>query len=416
MTSNENRVQLSSLIAPAFYGVHKDLKVHGHSFYDLFGGRGSTKSSFVGTEIPLGMMADPDANAIVFRKYGTTLRESVFEQIAWGIEKLGVNDAWEAHLSPLSYTYLPTGQKIIFRGLDKAKKTKSIKVKHGYFKYLWFEELDEFAGLEEIRTVQQSVLRGGKDFVVFKTFNPPINATNWCNDYVAMPYKDALRHKSCYLDVPRDWLGDQFIADADHLKAVNERAYRHEYLGEAIGLGTQVFEFLEFRRIKDEELASMDRIYQGQDWGYYPDPLAFVRLSYNPAQEKIYLLDELYENRWSNRRAADWIIDNGYADYEIICDSAEPKSINDYRDFGLPARGAVKGPGSVEYGMKWLQSRTIVIDPERTPNAYHEFKNYEHDVDKNGRVISSYPDRDNHLIDATRYALERFYNRRGTSA
>lgn len=408
--------KLTDLIAPSFYSVHLDIKAGGHTYYDLYGGRGSTKSSFVSIEIVLGMMADINANAVVFRKVGDTLAGSVYEQIAWAINNLGVGHLWIARKSPLCFIYAKTGQRILFRGLDEAKKTKSIKVSHGYFKYIWFEELDEFSGMEEIRVAQQSVIRGGEKFFVFKTFNPPINVNNWCNDYVNTPNKDSLRHKSCYLDVPEDWLGYQFIADAKHLKEVNPKAYEHEYLGKPVGLGTQVFEFLEFRTITDEEIQRMDRIYQGQDWGYYPDPLAFVRLYYNAAQEKVYLIDELYQNRWSNRRAADWIVDKGYNDYEIICDSAEPKSVNDYRDFGLPARAAIKGPGSVEYGMKWLQSRTLVVDPERTPNAYKEIKDYEFDVDRNGNVISAYPDRNNHTIDAIRYALERYYNRRGNSA
>lgn len=409
-------VNLTDVIAPSFYPVHLDIKNEGHTYYDLYGGRGSTKSSFISAEIVLGMMQDPEANAIVFRKYGTTLRESVFEQIAWAIQTLNVAHLWRPVLNPMSFIFLPTGQRILFRGLDKAKKTKSIKVSKGYFKYLWFEELDEFAGIEEIRTTQQSVLRGGDKFVVFKSFNPPITRTNWANEYVEEERADSYRHKSDYTTVPVDWLGQQFIDDALHLKKVNERAYRHEYMGEPVGLGTTVFEFLEFRTIPNDELMTFDRIYQGQDWGFYPDPLAFVRVAYDRTRETIYILDELYEKRWSNKQAADWILEHKYNDYEIICDSAEPKSVNDYRDFGLPARAAIKGPGSVQYGMKWMQTRKIVIDKERTPNAYKEFKEYEFEVDRSGNVISAYPDENNHTIDAVRYALERYSNQRGNSA
>ena len=410
------QVKLTEVIAPSFYPVHQDIKREGHTYYDLYGGRGSTKSSFISAEIVLGIMQDPDANAIVFRKYGTTLRESVFEQIAWAIQTLNVAHLWRPALNPMSFTFMPTGQRILFRGLDKAKKTKSIKVSRGYFKYLWFEELDEFAGIEEIRTTQQSVLRGGDKFVVFKSFNPPITRTNWANEYVEEEREDSYRHKSDYTTVPVEWLGQQFIDDAEHLKKVNERAYKHEYLGEPVGLGTSVFEFLEFREITNDELMAFDRIYQGQDWGFYPDPLAFVRVAYDRTRETIYILDELYEKRWSNKQAADWIREKGYNDYEIICDSAEPKSVNDYRDFGLPARAALKGPGSVQYGMKWMQTRKIVIDKDRTPNAYKEFKEYEFEVDKSGNVISAYPDENNHTIDAVRYALERYSNQRGNSA
>ena len=199
---DNNSISLKDIIAPAFYEVFWDILDEKHTYYDLYGGRGSTKSSFVGVMIPFLMMQDAEndvfSNAVIFRKVGNTLRESVYEQIAWGIDALGVNDLWDSSLSPMQYTYKPTGQKIIFRGLDKAKKTKSIKIKRGYFKYLWFEELDEFAGIKEIRTTQQSVLRGGSKFVVFKTFNPPISRSNWANVYVEEPRADSYRHKSDY--------------------------------------------------------------------------------------------------------------------------------------------------------------------------------------------------------------------------
>lgn len=353
------------------------------------------------------MMKDRDANAVIFRKYGVTLRESVYEQILWAIDALEVTHLWETGVSPMRCVYRPTGQKIVFRGLDKAKKTKSIKASQGYFKYLWFEELDEFAGQEEIRTVQQSVLRGGDKFVVFKSFNPPISISNWANQHINEPRADALRHKSSYLDAPKEWLGQQFIDDAEHLKEVNERAYQHEYLGDPVGTGGQVFEFLEIRAIADEEMERFDRIYQGIDFGWMPDPMAFIRCSFRPSQEKVYLLDEFVGRKISNEELAKEIKRRRYNDFETICDSAEPKSIADLRRLDVWARETSKGPGSVEYGMKWLQRRTIVIDPARTPCAYKEITEYEYDRDNDGNLLSGYPDRNNHCIDALRYALAR---------
>lgn len=139
-------IQLTDIIAPAFYSVHWDILEGKHTYYDLYGGRGSTKSSFISVETVLGMMQDAKdgvfSNAAVFRKVGNTLRESVFEQIAWAIDALGANDLWTSSVSPMQYVYKPTGQKIIFRGLDKAKKTKSIKTSRGYFKYLWLNTSD----------------------------------------------------------------------------------------------------------------------------------------------------------------------------------------------------------------------------------------------------------------------------------
>ena len=413
-------VNLTDVIAPAFYGVHWDILEGQHTYYDLYGGRGSTKSSFIGIEIPLGMMQDAkngvQSNAVVFRKVGNTLRESVFEQIAWGIDALGASDEWFSSLSPMQYVYRPTGQKIIFRGLDKAKKTKSIKVSKGYFKYLWFEELDEFSGMEEVRMTQQSVLRGGTDFVVFKSFNPPISNSNWANKYVAEPRADSLRHKSDYRSVPVEWLGQQFIDDADYLKETNPRAYEHEYLGNAVGLGTSIFDLLEIREITDDEIRKMQSIYQGQDWGWFPDPKAFLRVAYVPNQQKVYALDELGGCKIRNSDMAKQIQAKGYNDYAIYCGVDEEESIVDFRDAGLPARRAIVTPGSRKYTFEWLQCRTLVIDPRRTPRLYNEVIEYEHEVDGNGEVIADYPDGNDHWIDALRYATSPISMRRGQSA
>lgn len=413
-------IQLTDIIAPAFYSVHWDILDGKHTYYDLYGGRGSTKSSFISTEIVFGMMKDAEegifSNAIVFRKVEKYIRESVYEQIAWAIDALGVTDLWKATLSPMQFIYLPTGQKITFRGLDKAKRTKSIKSKRGWYKYLWFEELDEFDGIEEIRNVQQSVIRGGSQFAVFKSFNPPISRSNWANVYVNEPREDSYRHKSDYTSVPADWLGDQFIADTEHLKATNERAYRHEYLGEPVGLGTNIFDMLEIRTITDEEIQTYQSIYQGQDFGWYPDPKAFIRAAYVPNKEQIVLLDELGGCKIRNADMAQMIKDKGYDDYALLCGVDEQESIVDLRDAGIPARNAIVTPGSRKYTFEWLQCRTIVIDPARTPRAYKEITEYEHEVDGNGEVIADYPDGNDHWIDALRYAISPIAMRRGHSA
>ena len=266
------------------------------------------------------------------------------------------------------------------------------------------------------RSVNQSVLRGGDESYDFSSYNPPKSKSNWVNRIKLAPNPKRVIHHSSYLEAPAEWLGQKFIDDAAHLKEINPEAYEHEYLGVPNGNGGNVFEYLEIRDITDEEISRMDKIFQGCDWGFFPDPYAFIRLYYNHNTEKIYLIDEIHENKWSNRKSADEILKRKYDDYTITCDSAEPKSINDYRDFGLPARGAIKGPGSVEYSMKWLQTRTIVIDPKRTPNAYKEFSEYEYERDKDGNVISGYPDENNHLIDACRYATESLWRRRGNNA
>ena len=381
---------------------------HKYTHYEASGGRGSLKSSWASLTVVRLIMEHPDAHALVFRKVANTMRDSVYAQYVWAIGVLGVADFWEARRSPLELIYKPTGQRILFRGADDPMKIKSIKVPFGYIAVTHFEEKDQFAGRPEIDTILQSTMRGGADFWNFETYNPPLSRDNWANKDSAEDRSDRIQHRSSYLELDDpSWLGDQFIAEAEELKRRDERRYRHEYLGEAVGSGGNVFDNLEYREIADEELRSFASIYQGTDWGWFPDPYAFIRLSYDHAHETIYLLDEYYVNNKTNEETAQWIISHGYNDVQTTCDSAEPKSVADYRSLGIAAKPAVKGPGSIDYGMKWLQGRKIVIDRRRTPNAAHEFESYEYDRDRNGNFVSGYPDRDNHLIDATRYALER---------
>ena len=409
-------IRLSEKIGSAFYDVARDVFNHGHTHYDFSGGRGSLKSSTVSVLVPLLLINNPGTHALVLRKVANTIRDSVYAQYIWAIGELGMAAYWEAKVSPMELIYKPTGQKIMFRGADDPMKIKSIKVPFGYIAVTHFEEKDQFAGRAEIRTILQSTMRGGSKYWNFESYNPPISRDNWANKDSLEERADRLCHKSTYLQAPPEWLGEQFLAEAEHLKATDERAYQHEYLGIPVGTGGNVFDNLELREITDEEMSHFDHIYQGVDYGWFPDPFAFIRLHYDRARETIYLMDEIYQNKLTNEASGNIIIQRGYKDAYITCDSAEPKSVADYRAMGLPAKAAVKGPGSVDYGMKWLQRRKIVIDRKRTPNAYNEFVNYEYDRNKDGDIISGYPDENNHLIDATRYAVERISRRMGVIA
>lgn len=407
------------IIADVFHPMVRDIRRGQHTEYVLPGGRGSTKSSGISCIIIELLKNHSDMHALVLRKVGNTIKDSVYAQIKWAISKMGLEEEFKFKTSPFEITYKPTGQKIYFRGADDPLKIKSIKPEFGYIGIVWFEELDQFAGPEEVRNIQQSAIRGGDKAYRFKSFNPPRSKNNWANEYTTeAEFKDdaAKVVRSTYKDVPADWLGEQFVNDAEHLKEVNPAAYDNEYMGEANGNGGNVFEFIEERTITDEEIGQMDRIYAGVDFGWYPDQYCYLRTYYDAAREKIYLIDELYVNKWSNDKTAKWIKQKGYDDYTMICDSAEPKSINDYRDEGLPARGAVKGPGSIEYGFKFLHTKTIVMDPNRTPNACKEIKAYEYPRDKDGNIISGYVDGNDHAISALRYAYEPLFNKRGYHA
>lgn len=410
-----------SVVPDVFHRMIRDIRAKKHSEYILPGGRGSMKSSTISLVIPELIKNNSNMHALILRKVGNTIKDSVYAQMKWALDKLNLSEEFTCKVSPMEITYKATGQKIYFRGADDPLKIKSIKPEFGYIGIVWFEELDQFAGPEEIRNIQQSAIRGGNEAYKFKSFNPPRSKNNWANEYTTQAKEkdeSAMVQHSTYLDlgIEQEWLGDMFLKDAEHLKETNPDAYDNEYLGHANGNGGNVFEYIEERTITDEEISHFDRIYQGVDWGWLPDKYAFVRLYYDAARETIYFIDEMYENKKSNEWTAGEIKHRGYDDYEITCDSAEPKSVTDYRDYGLAARSAIKGPGSIEYSMKWWQRRKLVFDPARTPNARDEFKKYEYERDKDGNIISGYPDKDNHLIDASRYATERLWTRRGHSA
>lgn len=404
-TDTTGAVRLSNVIAEPFWDVHRDIKRGDHSEYWLKGGRGSTKSSFISIELVKLLIANPQMHAVVYRKVAATLRESVYEQIVWAIDQLGVRNHFEMRLSPLEIRYKPTGQKIIFRGADDPSKSKSIKVSFGYFGILWFEELAEFPGMDDIRTIKASIIRGGDRAITFCSYNPPQTARNWVNKEALVPKENRMVHSSTYLEVPAKWLGQEFIAEAEALKNSNERAYRHMYLGEVTGTGGQVFNNLDIREITNDELNRLGAFYNGQDFGFAVDPDAFVCWAYDPHARRILAVDEFYASGNSTDRLSDEV--KKRVKYGVVrCDSADPRMISELMMRDIRAIGVKKGPGSVEHGMRWLQNLgQIVIDPKRTPNIAREFSAYEYTADKNGDFLPAYPDKDNHTIDATRYAL-----------
>lgn len=406
-------INVYNLIAETFYDVLDDILIDGHTQYWLKGGRASTKSSFISIAIPLCMMMDAKngihSNAVVMRKVADTLKTSVYSTILWALDMLGVGEYWSAKTSPMQLTYLPTGQQILFRGCDDPRKLKSIKFTKGYCKYIWFEELDEFYGMEEIRNINQSLMRGGDNIKVFFSYNPPKVISSWVNDEAMKEIPNRLVHYSTYKDVPVEWLSKEFVAEAEYLKEHNELYYRNEYLGEVTGTGGQVFENLVFRDITDEEIKRYDTIVDGIDFGFAIDPVCYLQAYYDKARRKIYIFNEIYKVGMSNSQLAEEVKRVKVGTAYITCDSAEPKSIAELQSYGLRVKGARKGPDSIDYGIKFLQKQAeIVIDKTRCPNVAREFRNYEYEQDKNGNFKSQYPDKDNHSIDSLRYAMEDY--------
>lgn len=406
-----NRINFLDLIPPSFYSVHRDIGESAHTHYALCGGRGSCKSSFVSLEIIRGIMADKNANGCAIRKVGKNLRESVFEQLLWAIEKLGASDLWDSRVSIPELVYRPTGQRIIFRGADDPRKFKSVRLSSGYMKYIWYEEADEFAGIEEIDMINQSLMRGSGRFFVFYSYNPPRSAASWINTEFAKPRKDRIMHISDYRDVPREWLGEAFLAEAEYLKKSDPRRYANEYLGEITGTGAEVFTNVKLQPIDGEMIKSFERIYRGIDWGFGADPFVYIAVA--PVSRRLYIFEEFLKHCARFDDIVSGISAFGVKQSVITADSAEPRSNDELRSRGLNIRAARKGQGSVEYGIRRLcDLDAIIIDPLRCPNAAREFTGYKLVSDGNGGFRSGYPDRDNHTIDAVRYALEEHFARK----
>jgi PBSX family phage terminase large subunit len=309
----------------------------------------------------------------------------------------------------MKMVYLPTGQEIMFKGCDDPQKSKSIKPKKGYFGYCWFEEATDFQGLDEIENIVQSVARSGLGkTAIFLSYNPPQSVQSWINAEVLRPQQNRFIHHSTYLSIRPDLLGEQFIKIAEYKKQTNEKQYNHIYLGEVTGTGGEVFDNVESREITDREIDHFDYLYTGLDFGFAVDPVAIVKASYNSSKKELYIFDEFYRVGASFDVIADQLqkMGNPYT----IADSAEPRSIYELKKRDCRIVGAKKGSGSVEHGLKCLQDlNKIVIDPARCPNTIREFCTYEYELDKYGNYKSIYPDKNNHSIDATRYALEDIF-------
>ena len=402
--------RLSEIYNDNFKEFYKKTKNDDYLYYVLKGGRGSAKSTHIGFTLILELIKKP-VTILCVRKVGNTLSESVYEQLKEAIDILGVSHLFEPKKSPLQIVYKPRGNKIIFRGADDPTKIKSIKISKFPLTTLWIEELAEFKTEEEVSTIVNSVLRAelddGLEYKIFYSYNPPKRKQSWVNKKYDTQFvaNNTYIHHSTYLE--NKHISKAFKEEAEEVRKRNEFKYRHEYLGEPIGSGVVPFSNLEFRTITDEEIASFDNIRQGNDFGYATDPMAFVRMHYDSKKRILYFIDEIYGVKMSIRELASRIKAKRYDDFPVICDSAEPRSIAELKEYGIQALKAKKGPGSIEFGENWLDDlEAIVIDHKRTPNVAKEYENIDYQTDRDGNVRPKLEDKDNHTIDATRYGLE----------
>lgn len=410
-------ISLKDCIAPSFYKVHNLLYSGTYSQFWFSGGRGSTKSSFIAIEIILGIMEDPEAHGIAFRKYKSTIRNSIHAQFEWAIELLGVSHKWRATVAPFELTYIPTGQKILEAGLDDSKKMKSLKIKDGYFKFLWFEELEEFNGMAEIRSVQQSVVRGGKRVLQFFSYNPPRDPQAWVNKEKDTPNRKRYCHHSTYLTVPPVWLGEEFIEDAELLQEQDDDLYQCEYLGLSIGLTESVIfnGKCVTRPFEPEEWWS--KLF-GADWGFSQDPLCLVKLWIAPHEDYgdncLYVEYAEYEKGVDNNDIHEvWERVPDSDKYVIRADNSRPETISHMCLEGFNVVAADKWSGSVEDGIAFIRSFDKIIIHPRCEELAEEARLYSYKIDRITKdILTDIVDKYNHGWDAIRYALDKLIQKR----
>lgn len=405
------------LIGPAFLRPHRLIAAGGVTDLWMSGGRGSLKSSFAALEVVKHIETHPDQHALVLMRYKNSLRDSAYAQVVWAIGVLGLEDDYELPESTLRIRKKSTSQLILFRGCDNPKKIKSVKVPFGYLGMAWYEEADMFRGMAEIRSVNQSLTRGGSSFVRLYTFNPPRSRSCWINRHV-----DELRDRgvevfsSTYLEAPPEWLGEQFIADAEALRDSDPQAYEHEYMGVPVGTGGSVFDRVTFREVTDEEIDAFDRLRCGQDFGWFPDPWAFTMSEWQPGRRVLITWYEDSANKLQPaeqakriRAALTWSDDGrteAYHHAPVLSDDADPTAIAAQRDAGVNARAAGKGNMRAA-SYRFLQSVEWVIDPARCPRLAREVREMEYERNADGEWLNSIPDGDDHAIDSVRYAMMR---------
>lgn len=373
------------------------------------GSRASKKSKTTALRFIYNLMKYDKSNLLVIRKTYRTLKDSCWTDLKWATQRLEVADKWDFKLSPLEATYLPTGQKILFRGLDDPLKVTSITVEYGYLCWAWLEEAYEVMDESDFDVIDESIrgeipLNLWKQWVI--TFNP-WNDRHWLKSrfFDAKDDPDILALTTNYKC--NEWLDKSDLDLFERMKKNNPRRYQ------VAGLGHWgVVEGLVYENVEYEYDFSLNQVLNcdtvcGLDFGYTNDPTAFFIGFIDTENKNLYVWDEIYKKGMSNRMIYDAIVSAGYGKEKITCDSAEPKSIDELKGYGLRARKALKGKDSINHGIQFIQNYKILIHP-RCVNFRTEIQNYAWAKDKFGVQINEPIDDFNHLMDAMRYAVEKY--------
>lgn len=388
------------------------------------GSRASKKSKTTALWYITNMMKYPDANLLVIRKTYRTLKDSCFTELKWAIKRLQVEAWWDIKESPLEMTYIPTGQKIYFRGLDDPLKVTSITVENGVLCWAWLEEAYEVLNESDFDTLDESI-RGEVPDGLFKqwtiTFNP-WNERHWLKKrFFDVDDDNVLAMTTNY--TCNEWLDESDKKLFETMKENNPRRYSVAGLGNwgiVDGLVYENWREEAFTPISQKEYNKLDdknnkkyvildslKTTSGLDFGYTNDPTAFFMGFLDLENKKLYVWDEMYKKGLSNKAIHNEIVTMGYSKERITGDCAEPKSIDELKALGLRIRGAKKGKDSVMNGVQWIQDLEIIIHP-RCINFLTEISNYTWETDKFGKKLNKPIDDFNHLMDAMRYALEEY--------
>lgn len=406
MTLNKRDVYLPDIIGKG-YGEFFRFKGR---YLVVKGSRASKKSKTSAIKIIYNMMKYKGANTLVVRKTYRTLKDSCFMELKWAVKRLGVEYLWEEKLSPLEMTYKPTGQKIYFRGLDDPLKVTSITVEKGALCFGWLEEAYEVTKEEDFNILDESI-RGKLPKGLFKqwiiTFNP-WNEHHWLKKrFFDIKDDNILPLTTTYKC--NEWLDYSDIKLFEDMKKNNPRRYQVAGLGNWGIIDGLIYENFEEKAFELKDIINFDTI-SGLDFSYTNDPTAFFIGFIDKKDKRIFIWDELYEKGLSNKMIYERIRDMGYKKEKITADSAEPKSIDELRNYGLKVRASLKGKDSIMHGIQFLQNYKIIIHP-RCVNFLMEISNYTWDKDKFGNKINRPVDDFNHLMDALRYAVEKYHKK-----
>lgn len=426
-----NRLSLQSLVGKGYADYWK----FKGRYRVCKGSRASKKSKTTALWIISNMMKYSEANTLVIRKTYRTLKDSCFTELKWAIHRLQVDEFWEIKESPLEMRYKPTGQKIYFRGLDDPLKVTSISVDIGVLCWVWIEEAYEITKESDFDIIDESI-RGGVPEGLFKqitlTFNP-WNEHHWIRkrffaeiigyDADGKPiykfYDNWVSPDGDILAKTTNYMCNEFLDNADkrlfeRMRINNPKRYKVAGLG-----GWGIVDGLIYENWKEEKfdldiIRNLESAF-GLDFGYTNDPTALFCGAIDLKNKKIYVFDEMYQKGMSNKAIYEKINQMGYSKEKITADSAEPKSIDELQALGLrKITSAVKGKDSINNGIQFIQDFEIIIHP-RCVNFITEISNYTWDEDKFGNKINKPIDDFNHLMDAMRYAIERFINKKTIS-